>query len=70
MNKGRHAPAASTASRPRGPGWCVAAPPQRVRKTGLPGKANEDTSGFAPGFGNGVPMFAKLVCVCVFGVGI
>lgn len=33
-----------------------ATPSSRVRKTGLAEKANEDTSGFPPGFGTGVPV--------------
>lgn len=32
-----------------------ATPSSRVRKTGPAGKVNEDSSGFAPGFGNRVP---------------
>lgn len=53
VNKGRRVPAAL---RPRGPGWCAGHALFQGQKDWPGREASEYTSGFAPGFGNGVPI--------------
>lgn len=47
---------ASATPRPWGPGWSAGHASLEGLKTDLAENANEDTSGFAPGLGNGVSM--------------